>query len=396
MVLPGISVLLGDRTRIQGRAGLVTNHTGLLPDLMPTAESLHRLPGLILAALFGPEHGFSGLEQAGQHEADRHDTRTGVPVYDVYARDISEIRSLLRELDVVLYDIQDAGVRFYTYVTTLVLVMTAAALEGIRVVVLDRPNPLGGTIVEGPVLDRRFLSNVGFGPVPIRYGLTLGEVARFANATLIPSRAGCPADLEVIPMHGWRRAMWYEQTGLVWTPPSPTLPTLAAATVYPGTCLFEGTNLSVGRGTTLPFELIGAPWLEAYAAAQALNALELPGVRFRAAQFRPVASKHAGERVQGVHVHVLDREAFRPVETGIRMLATFRSLSGGHFAWEQGGATIDRLAGTDSLRNAIEHRASLDEVLRRWKHEADEFAKESEAYFLYHKPSVAPSIEPPA
>ncbi len=386
MFLPGVSVLLGDRAHIRGRAGLVTNHTGLLPDLQRTADVLRRLPGLTLVALFGPEHGYSGLEQAGHGENDQQDERTGLPIYDVYTRDVAELRSLLRGLDVLLYDIQDVGVRFYTYLTTLLLMMAAAASEGVRVVVLDRPNPIGGAHVEGPLLDRRFASNVGLAPVPIRYGLTVGEVARLANADLIPSLAERPVDLEVIPMQGWRRAMWYDQTGLVWAPPSPNLPTLTAATIYPGTCLFEGTNLSEGRGTALPFELIGGPWLDADAAAEVLNAITLPGVRFRAAQFKPVASKYAGENVRGVQVHVLDREALRPVETGIQMLATLRHLSGAHFAWAEGGATIDRLAGTDSLRKAIEHDVPLDELLGRWKQDAEEFARHAQRYHLYREP----------
>ncbi len=384
MVQTGISTVLEGAVRIKGRAGLVTNHTGVLPDLRRTADALSVLPALTLVALFGPEHGLSGVEHAGFGEADRRDARTGLPVYDFYGRDAAAMRPLLRELDVVLYDVQDVGTRFYTYLSTLLLVMAAAASEGSRVVVLDRPNPLGGVRIEGPLLDRRFTSFVGLAPVPVRYGLTLGEVARLGNDRLIPSLAGRPADLEVVPLHGWQRTMWYDQTGLPWIPPSPNMPTLTSAAVYPGICLFEGTNLSEGRGTTLPFELIGAPWLDADLTAQTLNALGLAGVRFRAAHFKPVASKFSSEEVRGVQVHVLDRESFRPFETGVRMLAALRRLSGARFEWREGGAAFDRLAGTDSLRRAIEDGSALDEHLERWRLEAEEFREGASAYHMYH------------
>ncbi|MEU1197594.1 DUF1343 domain-containing protein [Streptomyces sp. NPDC005813] len=347
-----------------GRIGLVTNHTGVLPDLRPAAPALLDA-GVRLVALFGPEHGLHGTGQAGESEAAQADPATGLPVHDTYRCDGERLDELLLHsgVDALVYDLQDIGARFYTYVWTMFDLLVSAARTGVRFVVADRPNPLGGLVSEGPLLDPGWASFVGRAPMPVRHGLTCGEVARLLNASLVPQVAGTAADLTVVEAAGWRRAADAEATGLPWVAPSPNIPTPATATVYPGTCLFEGTNLSEGRGTTQPFEIVGAPYIDARF-APALAELALPGVHFRDLRYVPTFHKHAGRPLRGVQLHITDREAFAPVRTAVAMLATLRRLYPDDFAWRSadgGGAEgtdhrhfVDLLWGSDRLRRTVD------------------------------------------
>ncbi|MFF8726927.1 exo-beta-N-acetylmuramidase NamZ domain-containing protein [Streptomyces sp. NPDC015171] len=346
-----------------GRLGLVTNHTGVLPDLRPAAPALLEA-GARLVALFGPEHGLHGTGQAGESEDARTDPATGLPVHDTYRCDGERLDKLLADsgVDALVFDLQDIGARFYTYVWTMFDLMVAAARTGVRFVVADRPNPLGGLVSEGPLLEPAWGSFTGRAPVPVRHGLTCGELARYLNIEAVPRAAGGEADLTVIEAAGWQRAMDAETTGLPWVAPSPNMPTPATAAVYPGTCLFEGTNVSEGRGTTQPFEIVGAPYIDARF-APSLAELALPGVRFRDLRFVPAFHKHAGRPLRGVQLHVTDRAAFAPVRTAVAILAVLRRLYPGDFAWRtaDGGAEgtghrhfIDLLWGSDRLRHTLD------------------------------------------
>lgn len=346
-----------------GRLGLVTNHTGVLPGLRPAAPALLEA-GARLVALFGPEHGLHGTGQAGESETERTDPATGLPVHDTYRHSGELLDKLLADsgVDVLVYDLQDIGARFYTYVWTMFDLMVSAARTGVRFVVADRPNPLGGLVSEGPSLDPAWASFVGRAAVPVRHGLTCGELARHLNTSAVPAAAGDAADLTVIEAVGWRRAMDADACGLPWIAPSPNIPTPATALVYPGTCLFEGTNLSEGRGTTQPFEIVGAPYVDGRL-APSLAELGLPGVHFRDLRYVPTFHKHAGRTVRGVQLHVTDRTAFAPVRTAVAMLAALRRLYPDDFAWraaDEGDAEagrrpfIDLLWGSDRLRRAVD------------------------------------------
>lgn len=318
-----------------GRLGLITNFTGVLPDLRPTSVALLEA-GLPLTALFGPEHGLRGTAQAGESEVEGVDPDTGLPVFDTYRRHGRSLDDLFSGVDVLLFDIQDIGTRFYTYIWTMYDCLKAAERLGKPFVVLDRPNPLGGVQVEGPALQPGFESFVGRAPIPLRHGLTVGELARqLGEAT-------------VITMDGWSRDSW--GTGMTWVPPSPNMPTLDTALVYPGTGLFEGTNLSEGRGTTRPFETIGAPFVDARF-VPALRECELPGVVFRRTWFEPVFSKYAGQAVPGVQLHVVDRAAYQPVRTALAMLRVLNELYPTDFGLLP---SLDKLWGSDSLRKSLE------------------------------------------
>ncbi|MDP4504384.1 exo-beta-N-acetylmuramidase NamZ family protein [Nonomuraea turcica] len=327
------------------RLGLVTNPTGVLPDLTPTPDAF-LAAGVRLTALFGPEHGLRGTAQADGSEADTVDDRTGLPVYDTHKLPGEALDRVVAGtgVDTLVFDIADVGARFYTYVWTMYDLMASAARLGLRFVVLDRPNPLGGTVTEGPLLDPAFASSVGRFPLPIRHGRTAGELALLFGFDL---------DLTVVEMAGWRRDMTYAETGLPWVMPSVNMPTPDTALVYPGTGLFEGTNFSEGRGTTRPFELVGAPYADARLASE-LNALGLPGVRFRDVWFTPTFHKHAGVPVRGVQLHVHDRETFRPVLTGLSMLHVARTLYPDDFRLLE---FLDHLWGSGTLAGRLESGA---------------------------------------
>ncbi len=397
-VLAGIDVVMvGDRQArdaactlraLSGRRlGLITNPTGVTRSLEATMDVFHSDGRFRLVAAFGPEHGIRGEVQDALHIGDFRDQFTGLPVYSLYGAARRPSAEALAGVDAMVFDIQDAGVRFYTYVSTMLLAMRACAETGKEFIVLDRPNPISGAVVEGGTLDERFASFVGACPVPVRHGLTVGELAVWANETL-----GIGCELTVCKMQGWTRCMWADQTGLPWVMPSPNLPSLDTATVYPGTCFVEGTNVSEGRGTTRPFELIGAPWIDGRALADRLNGsdLGLAGCRFRPVYFVPSSSKHAGETCSGVQIHVLDRKTFRPVRTGVHILAAIYDLYPDHFEWigpaEQastGRLHIDLLAGTDELRRTLDAGGDIDSLLCTWDGEAARFARERERFLLY-------------
>lgn len=330
------------------RLGLVTNPSGIRQDFTATADKLAR--DFRLTALYAPEHGVRGDQQDGQSVASYTDPATGVPVYSIYGENRAPRPEDLQDIDLMVFDIQDVGSRYYTYLYSMANCMQACARQGIPFVVLDRPNPTGGLAPEGTALQDDCRSFIGMYDIPQRYALTCGELARLLN-----ERFGLGAALEVVPLAGWRREMLWRDTGLAWVNPSPNIATPDAALLYNGTCLFEGTNLSEGRGTTRPFELIGAPWLDARAFAEALEAQNCPGVRFRPASFTPMFHKHAGRLCHGVQVHVIEPRAVRPVALGAAMVLTVKELSGAHFAFtaprhEVGDFTADLLFGSPLLR----------------------------------------------
>jgi uncharacterized protein YbbC (DUF1343 family) len=351
----------------QGRLGLLTHHAAIDRHLTPAVEALPSA-GARLAALFGPEHGVRGAAAAGEHVASGLDARTGLPIHSLYGANRRPSPEMLGGLDALLVDLQDVGARFYTYAATLSLVMQAAAEVGLPVVILDRANPAGGRVVEGPVLEPAYASFVGPHPAPIRHGMTMGELAR-----LFHQAYGVGAAPHVVPLAGWERDLW--PASRPWAPPSPNVPTPETALLYPGTGLLEGTNLSEGRGTTKPFEWVGAPWIDPEAWRDRLEALELPGVRFRPVTFVPALSKHAGLPCGGVQVHLIDRDGVRAVAVGAALLWTARHLWPAEFRWleRDGGWKIDLLAGTDRLRREIENAVPLDTLLRGWEEALERF-----------------------
>lgn len=358
------------------RVGLITNHTGITRDGTSTIDVLAGLPGLRLVALFSPEHGIRGVAGPGEKVASGVDERTGLPIHSLYGETRKPTPQMLVGVEALVFDIQDIGARPYTYIYTLALAMEAAAEQGIPFVVLDRPNPLGGDAVEGNLLDPAFASFVGMYPIPARHGMTAGELARLFN-----ERFGIGANLTVVPVQGWRRDAWFDETGLPWVNPSPNIRRLEAAIHYPGTVFLEGTNLSEGRGTDLPFEQTGAPWLRAEEVAAEMDALNLPGVRFDAVRLSvsPQARKFPGQTLPGVRLTLTDRETYQPVRSVLLLIDTIRRLHPANFEWS---GTMDRLAGTDRLRRAVETGA-LPALLAEWEAEAARFRASRAPYLLY-------------
>jgi uncharacterized protein YbbC (DUF1343 family) len=382
-VQTGIEVLLDKPDLVKGkRVGLITNPTGVTSDLTHDVDAL-LAKKVNLVAVYGPEHGIRGTEQAGSAPGTYEDPKTGLPFYNLYNKSPEEIAPLFRDVDVVLFDIQDVGSRFYTYISTMAYAMKAAALEDIPFIVLDRPNPIGGEKVEGPVLEPGYESFVGIYPIPIRHGMTVGELAMLFNDQYLEKEIGKKADLTVVKMKGWKRDMWYDETGLPWVLPSPNMPTLETATVYPGNCLFEATNLSEGRGTTRPFELIGAPYIKAWELADRMNARRLPGVSFREAYFNPTFSKHAGVNVGGLQVYVTDRNKYDPIHTALAIIEEVKDLYPDDFAWRADN-WIDKLTGSDKVRKAMDAGTPVEEIVKSWRGELDAFKKLRKSYLLYH------------
>ncbi|NEA85042.1 DUF1343 domain-containing protein [Streptomyces sp. SID14436] len=360
------------------RVGVVTNPTGITRDARHIVDVMHADDRVRLTAVFGPEHGFRGTAQAGGSEGRHDDPATGLPVYDTYLKSGQPLADIFTAsgVDTVVFDIQDVGARFYTYIWTLYDCMEAARLAGKRFVVLDRPNPVTGRAALGPVLHKEFATFVGREPVSQAHGMTVAELALLFNAEFLTA----PVPLETVRMKGWKRSDFYDATGLPWVPPSPNMPTPETALVYSGTCLFEGTNLSEGRGTTRPFELLGAEGVDGGWAAAA-NGLGLAGVHFREAYFAPTFSKFQGKTVGGVQLHVHDREAFDPVRTGIGLLITARRVWSG-FAWRP-DHWIDRLTGSTLVRTMIDAGADTDEVVGGWQRELAAFRRTRREYLLY-------------
>jgi len=367
------------------RLGLLAHQASVTHDLAHAAPLLTGLRGVRLARLFAPEHGLWGAAQDHAPIASTRDQVTGLEVWSLYGEQRAPTPQMLAGLDALVVDLQDVGARYYTFVWTLALAMRECARAGVRVIVLDRPNPLGGDRVEGNVPDPAFASFVGLYPLPARHGFTLGELAR-----RFVLEEGIRCDLTVAPMRGWRRAMLWEDTGLPWVPPSPNMPTPDTARVYPGGCLIEGTNLSEGRGTTRPFEWVGAPYLDGHRYAEALDALGLPGVRFRPARFTPTFHKWAGEVCGGVQIHVTDRRRFRPFRTGVAAIAVARRLAPAEFRWkeppyefEHARLPIDILFGTDRIRTQIEGGADLAVIEATWRTALPLYTRRRRAFMIY-------------
>lgn len=386
MVRTGIAELLScARPELKSaRLGLLAHPASVTPDLTASVDALHA-EEFEIAALFGPQHGFFGDKQDNMIESQSFfDPRLGIPVYSLYGDVRRPTHQMLDGLDALLFDLQDVGVRVYTFVWTMTLAMAACRDAGVKFVVLDRPNPITGVAREGPVLEPGFESFVGLYPLPLRHGLTAGEIARLANEAF---DIGC--DLDVVPCVGWNRAEWHDETELPFVIPSPNLPTLDTCIVYPGMVLLEGTNLSEGRGTTRPFEMFGAPFLDPHRLVAALREFELPGVAFRPCSFEPTFQKHAELLCGGAQLHVIDRDAFKPVETAVAILYSVRQLAQ-EFDWrpppyeyETEKMPIDILWGNDKLRSAIDAGVEPDVIMR----DADEgiagFEELITPYLLY-------------
>lgn len=368
------------------RVGIISNPTGIMPDLTHEVDVMHESGAVDIVAVFGPEHGFRGTSQAGEGEDYFLDPKTGIPVYNAY-NNKDQMAQMLVEADVetLVFDIQDVGSRFYTYIWTMYLALEAAAELGLRFVVLDRPNPISGKGVSGPVLHPEHSTFVGLKPIAQRHGMTVGELARLFNAEFVPQSVGTSADLTVVKMHGWHGDMYFEDTGLPWVAPSPNMPTVDTAVLYPGTCLFEASALSEGRGTTQPFQLLGAPDID-HAWEEALNAQDLPGVRFREGYFNPTFSKWSGQVCGGVEVQVTDRKRFDPIRTGLSMIITQRQLFD-QYGWRDqdgpGSYWLDKLTGNENIRLAIEAGADIDEVSCVWADDLAEFADLRRSYLIY-------------
>ena len=375
----GIDVLLHERADlIQGKnVGLITNPTGVNRQLVSDIDLIAHAPGVHLVALFGPEHGIRGAHQAGAQVGPYRDPQTGTLVYSLYGKDREPTPQMLKGVDVLVFDIQPVGTRFYTYLYTMADAMKAAARAHIPFVVLDRPDPLNGIKVQGPVLEPEYASFVGQYPIALRYGMTVGELATLFNAEF-----HIGADLTVVKMRGWGRSMYYDDTPLQFVMPSPNMPTPTTALVYPGFGLIEGTNVSEGRGTTRPFELLGAPWIDATKLADALNQKHLPGASFRPVHFTPTFSKYEGTLCNGVQVHVLDRQTFNPVVAGLTTIETIHELYPTQFEFKKGH--FDNLIGNDWIRQDIEKDVPVSEIRARWQKSLATFEQVRRKYLLYH------------
>jgi len=374
------------------RVGLLAHPASVDRNLNHIVDLFHRHPAIQLTVLMGPQHGFRGETQDNMVEWDGYvDTDTGLPVFSLYGDTRRPTEEMLSLLDVLVVDLQDVGARYYTFIHTLALAMEACSQSGKELIVLDRPNPIGGISVEGTVLHPEFRSFVGLYPLPIRHGMTVGELANYFNGEF---RIDC--DLTVVPMEGWIRDMYFDGTRLPWVLPSPNMPCLETAIVYPGSCLLEGTNVSEGRGTTRPFEFSGAPWVDPAALVAELNRLDLSGVVFRPTHFCPTFHKWSGDLVGGVQIHVTDRRAFRPFRTGLALVSLYRRFGAERFRWkappyeyEYKLLPFDILCGTDQVRLLIESGEAIEEMEAAWKQELLDFCDIRKKYLLYESEETA-------
>jgi len=387
-VLSGLEVIRKNNfSLIKGlNVGLVVNAASLDSELRSTVDVFRGDDAINLVALFGPQHGIRGETQDNMVEWEGfRDHETGLPAYSLYGKTRSPLPDMLQKVDCLVIDLPDVGARYYTFAWTMALCLQACQENQISCVVLDRPNPITGIMVEGSVLDPSFSSFVGLYPLPIRHGMTMGELASYFNREF-----GINCDLTVVPMEGWKRQMWYENTCLPWVMPSPNMPTIDTAIVYPGMALLEGTGISEGRGTTRPFEIFGNPGVDSSALVKALEKEHLSGVTFRPLHFMPTFQKHQGRLCGGAQIHVTDRNAFLPVLTGVAVIRALYHLYPETFRWkeppyeyEAEKLPIDILAGSDTLRLQIERGCSLEEISLSWKGQIEDFLARRKPYLLY-------------
>ncbi len=379
-VRPGIEVLLNDRIELlrDQRVALVCNQASVLPNLDHAADVFHEHPDIALTTLFGPQHGIRGDVQDNMIETDHAvDLHTGLWIYSLYSETREPTERMLENVDTIVFDLQDVGCRIYTFNYTMANCMRAAKKYGKRVIVCDRPNPIGGIHVEGSVTETEFTSFVGQFEIPTRHGMTTGELAKLFN-----EHFGIGCDLEVVLMDGWQREMWFDQTGLPWVLPSPNIPTVETCVVFPATVYLEGTEVSEGRGTTKPFEINGAPFIDPWEWAESLNEFEFPGVILRPCFFRPTFQKWADQTCGGIQIHVTNREVFRPVILGIAMVKSAYDLYADKFQWKQsdyeyefGKNPFDVISGTDAIRKAIEAGTPLGDIENTWADGLREFSE---------------------
>ena len=379
LVRPGVEVLLEDSLHLVAgrRVALLTNQTGVDASGRSSIDRIFEHPDVNLVALFAPEHGIRGTADPGEAVEDERDATTDLPIHSLYGAVRKPTPDMLTGIDVLLVDYQDIGARYWTYVSSMTLLMEAAGEESIPVVILDRPNPIGGA-TQGNILDARFGTFVGRLPIAMRHGMTPGELARYYSGEF-----GIDVDLHVAPAEGWRREMTFAETGLPWIQPSPNMPDIESATHYPGTCLFEGTRLSVARGTDRPFQQVGAPWLDGEALARAMSAYGLPGVRFEPVRFTPTSpgdGKFDGVEAQGVRL-IATSEEYDPTHAALALLVETHRMSGSNWGWLE--SHFDRLAGTDLLRRAIDEGANVDELREGWDEALEEFDQVRERYLIY-------------
>ena len=369
------------------RVGLLVHPASVNRKFEHAAQLFSHSRNFKLSALFGPQHGIRGETQDNMVEWEGFiDKQAGLPVFSLYGSTRKPKPAMLKNIDAMAIDVQDVGSRYYTFIWTMELCMQACMEMGKSIVVLDRPNPIGGHITEGNVLDAAYASFVGNRPLPIRHGMTIGEIAHYLRNEFYPS-----LDFHVIPMRGWKRKMWFDETGLPWVLPSPNMPTLDTATVYPGMCLLEGTTISEGRGTTRPFEIFGAPFIDPDILIAHLNRYNLPGVAFRPMYFLPTFQKHAGTLCGGAQIHVINREKFKPFKTGVAVIKSIHDLYPDQFSWKQPPyeyetekMPVDILAGTDRLRKDIENGEDIERMEERWQEECLQFSRYyRKKYLLY-------------
>ena len=362
------------------RVGIITNHTAYDRDGRFIVDVFRSMADVKVTALFSPEHGLWGTERDGKKVGDQTHPDYNLPVYSLYGKTQKPTSDMLRNIDVLVFDIQDIGARFYTYVYTMSLAMEAAAENGKTFIVLDRPNPINGVSVQGNILEPAQASFVGLYPIPVRHGMTAGELAKMFNGQgWLAGRV--KADLIVVPMEGWRRRMWYDRTGLRFIKTSPNMPDLETAAIYPGLCLLEGTNVSEARGTTMPFRQFGAPWIDSKLLAERLNTLNLPEMRFEPVSFTPTSSKYKGRECHGVRIIVSDRDRLEPYSSGIRIVNEICRMYPDQLKWRTGH--FDRLCGTSKIRNAITNDSSLDVLQNKWRRELESFLKIRAGYLIY-------------
>ncbi len=384
----GVEALLDQRRGLlrNARVGAVVHPASVHSNFRHTADVLHETKEFQLVSLFGPQHGARGEKQDNMIESEFYwDTQTHLPVYSLYGETRRPTEEMLKDIDILAFDLQDVGTRVYTFIHTMAYCMEACAKYRKQMIVLDRPNPLNGRQVAGNPLDMEYRSFVGLYPIPMRHGMTVGELALMLN-----SEFGIRCDLIVVPMEGWKRSCWFDQTGLPWIQPSPNLPTLDSAIVYPGMVLVEGTQLSEGRGTTRPFEFIGAPFIDARSYAAYLNSLSLPGVYFRPAHFQPTFHKWAGKVCGGIQVHVKNRESFEPYLSGIAAICAAKNMYPESFKWrdppyeyEYEKMPIEILCGGKEIPRMIESGVSLEKIEQSWQKDLDNFLKQRGPYLLY-------------